>query len=965
MVSSKAQQLVSGSSLGPFRIERLLGAGGMARVYLAEDTKLARRVALKVLSPERSEDPLFRDRFLREARLAAELQHPNIVPIYDADEHDGLVYLVMAYVEGRSLGELVDQEGPLAPKRAVDIIEQVARALDVAHANGLVHRDVKPGNILIEADPPGRALLTDFGIALETSRAPAALTRRGEFFGTVAWVSPEQITGRPLDERTDIYSLGAVLFYTLTAEEPFARDTDAAVLYAHLSEPPPRVSDHVDWSEEPPSEGPPAVAKALDAVVEKALAKDPTERFRSAHDLAEAARQAAGTDAVEAAPLPGETAAPSAQKHAEPPPETSQPPPAGAAAVRLRLDSAFEYVHEPLESDQSAVPFLGNTIAIEALKERIHHSRGGAFLVTGFRGVGKTTIIKRALRDLRAEAGAETKVLHVSLNVARPLSTEALLFEVVRRLFEELYDRGVLASLPDEVQRAVILAYTRTSLSFKETRASATERARSLGVSLEALPMIGQIGPSVNFSRKQTDSLATEAAFLAYSDADVEHDFLRIVDLLRRDGAGSGAALPASRWLRLRRRLRGGPDPRQCPWEGRLIVVIDELDKLTATAEGVQALERILSGLKNLLSTRGVHFLFVAGPDLHDVALRESQRGSSVYESVFGWQLYVPCVWRAADELLGKIVRDQASTGEWYETLRDHLAFKARGIPRLLLLELNSFVRWDSEGPTIALDPVDARRITFYAELQRTLRDFMEPTERGGAAFAIPIDEDRWRLGAYDVVDWILRSRGRVFTVDELVSSAQDETPLDPNLILSEGKVRELLAHLIASGILERPDADRTLIGDAPSANVTTYRVVEDIYEKLGRFERWSERERSDPAAAAGAQPWADASSLGIVGDGRYELRRELGQSSLGTVYRAYDLRDGQEVAVKLLDTPGSSRTSGRRAGFGVRPTSRRPLATQTWSGRSTRSRTLQAGSGSCLRSSRGRRSRRCSAGGR
>ena len=259
-----------------------------------------------------------------------------------------------------------------------------------------------------------------------------------------------------------------------------------------------------------------------------------------------------------------------------------------------------------------------------------------------------------------------------------------MLFEVVRRLFEELTDRGVLASLPEDVQRAVILAYTRTSLSFKETRSTrrASAGVRS-GEPRGAADASARLGPSVDFSSKQTDSLATEAAFLAYSDADVEHDFLRIVSLLRRNGAAPTQA-PKRLLTRMRSRMRRAKpaDPR---WNGRLVVVVDELDKLTATADGVKALESILSGLKNLLTTRGVHFLFVAGPDLHDMALRESQRGSSVYESVFGWQLYVPCVWPAADDLLEAVVH--ASSGDARAPTSGTrnsatTCFKARGIPR-------------------------------------------------------------------------------------------------------------------------------------------------------------------------------------------------------------------------------------------------------------------------------------------
>jgi len=969
---SSIHELSPGMILGAYRVGEVVGRGGMGIVYAAEHVKLGRRVALKILAPALAEEVNFRARFVRESRLVAALDHPNVVPVYDAGEENGFLYIAMRFVDGESLHALVEREGGLAPARAVWMVREIASALDAAHARGLVHRDVKPPNILLDRGPDGeRAFLSDFGVAWHRFARDA--TAAGTFVGTADWSAPEQIEGKSVDERTDVYALGAVLFFALAGRPPFEAESDVGLLYAHLTNAPPLVSTFA-----------PAAPPALDDVVERALAKSPSERFQSAGELGEAARAAlAGVYAPAPAPVtspppppglgpppglrpppepmarpepvapPPPSVAPGPRSQPPPPPPVvaersvkgpaSSPPatippapvaapapPAGTpeAVVKLRLREDFQYVHEPLEGDDRAIPFLGNRVAVEALKDRIRHSSGGSFLVTGFRGVGKTTIIRRALNELRREADVESEVLRVSLNIARPVTTDAMLFEVVRRLFEELTDQRVLASLRPDVQRALIVAYTRTSLSFKETRSSANERARSLGINLEALPMLGRLGPALDFSRKRTDSMATEAAFLAYSDADVEHDFLRIVSLLHRvlEPGDETRSLGG----RVRARLRLGR-PAAPGWDGRLVVVIDELDKLTATDEGIEALERILTGLKNLLTTRGVHFLFVAGPDLHGMALRESQRGSSVYESVFGWQLYIPCVWHAADELLEAIVvpedRDDEWLGrnEWYEELRDYLAFKARGIPRLLLLELNSFVRWLDGRPVIALDAVDVRRVEFYAALQRILRDFVDRGE-SGTPFAIAIDEDRWRLGAYYVVDWILRCRDRSFTVDELLGSPQ-ETPLDPSLVLSPARVRELLDHLVAREVLEqvRGRADQTFLADTPEANSAAFRVVDGVYEKLVRFQRWSERERAElappsdggkAAPAADGQPWADTGAITVVGDGRYELRREIGRSSVGGVYRAYDRTLAREVAVKMLDLPGVLHDDTSRSRF-------------------------------------------------
>ena len=224
-----------GAELLGYRVDELLGRGGMGVVYRAYDPKLKRAVAIKLLAPTLADDERFRERFLAETELAASLEHPNVVPIHDAGEDDGQLYLVMRFVEGGDLRRLLDAEAPLEPERAVAICSQVASALDAAHARGLVHRDVKPSNVLLDAD--GHAYLADFGLTGslgEDGGAPPLV-----FLGTPAYVAPEQIRGEPVDGRADLYSLGCLLHECLSGEAPFARDSDAAVLYAHLEDEPP------------------------------------------------------------------------------------------------------------------------------------------------------------------------------------------------------------------------------------------------------------------------------------------------------------------------------------------------------------------------------------------------------------------------------------------------------------------------------------------------------------------------------------------------------------------------------------------------------------------------------------------------------------------------------------------------------------------------------------------------------
>src|SRR5262245_31048943 len=274
-----------GDQLSSYRIVAVIGRGGMSVVYLAEDVRLGRKVTLKVLPPELSSDTSFRDRFVRESRIAAALDHPHIVPIYEADEANGRLFIAMRYVRGTDLDALIKSEGPLPIGRIVSIISQVASALDTAHAEGLVHRDVKPANILVApgAGPASadHAYLSDFGITKRLSYATAEGS--GEIMGTVDYVAPEQIEGAAIDGRADVYSLGCVMYQCLAGEVPFPRNSELAVLWAHTREKPPRVTSKR-----------PEMSAQLDRLVAHAMAKRPSDRYQRCSDLASEAQRVAG-----------------------------------------------------------------------------------------------------------------------------------------------------------------------------------------------------------------------------------------------------------------------------------------------------------------------------------------------------------------------------------------------------------------------------------------------------------------------------------------------------------------------------------------------------------------------------------------------------------------------------------------------------------------------------------------------
>jgi serine/threonine protein kinase len=280
--------LQPGTEVASYRIVRILGRGGMSVVYLAEHDWLQRKVALKVLAPQLADDERFRERFVRESRLAASLDHPNVIPIYEAGASGGELFIAMRFVEGSDLRTLLQEEGALEPARALGILRQVAAALDAAHEQGLVHRDVKPANVLLararSSEPVEHVYLSDFGLT-KRSASDSAVTGTGQFVGTFDYAAPEQFKGETLDARTDVYSLGCVLFECLTGRPPFRSENEAGLMYAHLVQPPPLVTDER-----------PDLPREIDRVVGRAMAKSPEDRPRSARELVNDAARALGAE---------------------------------------------------------------------------------------------------------------------------------------------------------------------------------------------------------------------------------------------------------------------------------------------------------------------------------------------------------------------------------------------------------------------------------------------------------------------------------------------------------------------------------------------------------------------------------------------------------------------------------------------------------------------------------------------
>jgi serine/threonine protein kinase len=279
-----------GDEFAGYRLRAVVGRGGMSVVYQAENPRLGSVVALKVLAPEIATDDVFRARFLEESRIAASLNHPNVIPIYDMGPCDDLLYIAMRYVAGTDLRALLKKHSPLPPADSIFLTGQAARALDAAHRKGLVHRDVKPGNLLIEHGQdgdPDHVYLSDFGIT-KYMLSRSGLTKTGEFLGTIDYVAPEQIQETPVDGRADEYSLGCVLYECLTGRVPFPKERDAAIIWAHVEEMPP-----------PPSALQPELPAAVDDVFSRVLAKKPDDRYATCREFVDAARVSLGVAATQ------------------------------------------------------------------------------------------------------------------------------------------------------------------------------------------------------------------------------------------------------------------------------------------------------------------------------------------------------------------------------------------------------------------------------------------------------------------------------------------------------------------------------------------------------------------------------------------------------------------------------------------------------------------------------------------
>ncbi len=406
-----SQQIGVGSEIAGHRVTGLIGQGGMATVYATESLADGGRSALKVLAPELASNAEFRTRFVREARYARSVEHPNIVRVHDVGELDGVPYMLMDYVEGSDLEALLTREGVLDPERAVSILGQVAGALDAIHATGLLHRDVRPGNVIVEPGSEGdeRCYLTDFGLGKNPGQDSRALTAAGDFVGSCHYLAPEQILGRDYDQRVDVYSLGCLLVRCLTGEPPYRGDSEAAILHGHVEEPAPRLAELR-----------PDLPPALDDVAARAMAKDPGARYDSCTQLMAAARAA-----LTAGPAGKGRAGPAAIAGAG----SESPSGRDGASLRLKVTAGRALgdeiqVHDELVIGRhaSGAGKLGDDIEISRRHARILRASDGQFVIEDLGSTNGTSVNGRRITSAEPlavgdtiEVGGTTLVVQVTM----------------------------------------------------------------------------------------------------------------------------------------------------------------------------------------------------------------------------------------------------------------------------------------------------------------------------------------------------------------------------------------------------------------------------------------------------------------------------------------------------------------------------------------------------------------------
>lgn len=570
----------------------------------------------------------------------------------------------------------------------------------------------------------------------------------------------------------------------------------------------------------------------------------------------------------------------------------------------LPLKSSFRFIHEPLGATNN-FRFVGRETEMGSLAERILFSEGGSFLVTGYRGVGKTSFINQVIHKLKDALPwandfiGPTEIVDIYMNIARPLLPSELMHHIIRRIYERLKEKEVFEFLSLELQEAIVVAYNRTSLNMARKLSEANETSIGLGeVSLAGL------GLKSPWSQKYSRTQNYEMSFLGYDDKSAEHDVIAITQKLAR-----GYRKPASIWESLRA-VFGQPKPTATRL--KIIFIFDELDKLEEftdhEGDSKPVIEEILGSLKNLFTTSGATFIFVAGKDLQERWVEDVGKGDSVYESVFSYDKYLPCLWLDGNNICSDLIDDSSAIGTYQsqllEEFRKYLTFKGRGIPRRIVRTFNEHVKWRHEQPVAVFTPQNVRNIRFYAGLQDTLNS-RESELFGDSVEEIPgTHTDKRRLGVYYLIDWILRQGESEFTHKDILSASKK---LSIKIALAEKIAPQLVEKIIRTLIegeyiyeLRSPTA-RVVIGADQPIVMSEDRRYKISPRRLGEIQgivddvKIPDLNLSVVSSVSSVDADDQPTSIG-----RCKVLRQIARGGMGVVYEAVDQRN-RKVAIKVL----------------------------------------------------------------
>jgi serine/threonine protein kinase/Cdc6-like AAA superfamily ATPase len=574
--------------------------------------------------------------------------------------------------------------------------------------------------------------------------------------------------------------------------------------------------------------------------------------------------------------------------------------------VTIPLKPIFRFAHEPVRPGES-LTFIGREAELDDLVQRILFSDGGAFLITGYRGVGKTSFINQVIGRLNQAAPWASKflgqiqVLDILLNIARPLQPAELMHHIIRRLYQGLIEQNILPSLPPALRDELLLAYYRTSVNMTRKLAESSEKSFGFNeASLGTEHMKATLKSSLLYKRSATRNY--EVSFLGYDDKAAENDIIRISHSL-----AAGYIKKRTLLEELRDFIENKPPKRV---RLKIVFVFDELDKLEEFGQAPgdargPVIDELLGSLKNLFTTSGISFIFIAGKDLQERWLDDIGRGDSVYESVFSYDKYLPCMWADVDGMCDLLVERDELLLYSYQAFTDfkkYLSFKGRGIPRRINKGFNEYVKWNEGSPRLSFTRQDLRRIRFYANLQDVISEHDDLLFGDIHEEVAGTQQDKKRLGLYYLVDWVLRQGSAEFTLADAINASKHlSSKIAPAEEVAPRVITDILNVLLSKEYLQevRAGVDRTHVMNlnAPAENryKLTQRRLAEMEGLAGAFDEEALALKRD-----------EMREHRISGYGIIDL---IGRGGMSRVYRAVDEKNGRLVALKvqqIYSVPGS-----------------------------------------------------------